>query len=424
MCGCATLPFSYFSSCNYERTAIITLISVHVFMNQLEREFSTHTLFFATVLPIYKYGMDTMVFTHGGVRMKIANYEVTQQASSTFSRLETSMTKLETFVVQGNGNANANVEGQLNQPSVVLSLSDDVQNVDETKTDDLFHLSETDKAKIRLLESFISAITGKKFKFQQVVKSDKSGGKSSPETKGLKLGHHKPLQISYNRGGASEGFGGRIITTHSVSEQESMQFQSNGVVKTADGQTIEFSVNLQMARSYEMTSTTMIEFGAKLQDPLVLNFDGKGIQFGDQSLQLDINLDGTVDTFKNLALGSGFLALDQNGNGTIDDGSELFGAKTGSGFGELSAYDSDANGWIDENDAVFNSLKVWSVGADGTMTLLGLKETGVGAIYLGGVASSYQMKTGDELLGKIKQSSVYLKENGGAGTIHEIDLKL
>jgi hypothetical protein len=122
--------------------------------------------------------------------------------------------------------------------------------------------------------------------------------------------------------------------------------------------------------------------------------------------------------------GSGFLTLDKNGNGKVDDGSELFGPKTGSGFAELAAYDSDGNGWIDESDAIFESLKIWTVSPTGDQTLIGLKEAGVGAIYLTSVASPYQIKSGGALQGMIQSTGTYLRENGLAGAIHEIDIKI
>ena len=53
-----------------------------------------------------------------------------------------------------------------------------------------------------------------------------------------------------------------------------------------------------------------------------------------------------------LGKGSGFLALDKDGNGKIDDGNELFGTKSSDGFGDLREYDSDGSGWIDENDEI------------------------------------------------------------------------
>ena len=52
-------------------------------------------------------------------------------------------------------------------------------------------------------------------------------------------------------------------------------------------------------------------------------------------------------------------------------------------FSELAEYDSDGNGWIDENDEVYDQLKVWVKDENGKDKLLSLKEANVGAICLG-----------------------------------------
>ncbi|GAB6107334.1 hypothetical protein [Fusibacter bizertensis] len=384
--------------------------------------------------------------------MKISSYEVEQKAASVFTRVEHSEINVQTFNVGPQQISSQGVQISTQNNFLLLSLSDQELSLDETKTEDLFHLSDTDKAKIQLLESFIAAITGKKFKFQQVVKTDPVEQKPSNFQKVIKLDpkwwerykqgknigkgqnpetvpnngfsfNATPLGVVPSQPNES-GFGARITTLHNVSESEQMRFNSQGIVKTSDGKEIAFNLNLEMSRSYTESTSTLIEIGAKMQDPLVINFDGKGVAFGEDSLQLDITLDGTAEKFRNLAAGSGFLALDKNNNGKIDDGTELFGPQTGSGFGELSKYDSDGNGWIDEGDEIFSSLKIWTVSPSGVQTLIGLKQADVGAIYLGKVTSEYQMKNGSDLLAKIRESSVYLKENGGAGTIHEIDLKI
>lgn len=67
----------------------------------------------------------------------------------------------------------------------------------------------------------------------------------------------------------------------------------------------------------------------------------------------------------------------------IDDGRELFGPQTGNGFEELAGYDSDNNGWIDENDPIYNNLQIWQHDEYGNSTLIAVGKAGVGAIYLG-----------------------------------------
>lgn len=346
--------------------------------------------------------------------MKISNYEIEQRAQSTYMKSETKSVAIEVFEARIPENGN-------NGEFIKLSLSEEALTGKIEDTVDLFHLSEEDLAKIRLLEKLIEALTGKTFKFSQVVKQ-KGNEETSPAVK--RAAPSMVMPNSSGNGNSSRAFGISIRSTHERSESESMKFSSNGVIQTSDGRTIDFKLNFEMSRSYYEKSEMHIQIGERLQDPLVINLDGKGIAFGNDTIEMDINLDGKVDYFRMLAEGSGFLALDKNNNGIIDDGSELFGPKTGSGFGELAAYDEDQNNWIDEADEIFRELKIWSVNQQGVKTLVGLKDAGVGGIFIGHVSSQYQIKEGSELIAKIRETGTYLKENGLAGTIHEIDLKI
>jgi hypothetical protein len=131
----------------------------------------------------------------------------------------------------------------------------------------------------------------------------------------------------------------------------------------------------------------------------------------------DLDLDGQSDTFSFVGEGSGFLALDKNKDKKVNNGSELFGPKSGNGFNELRAYDTDKNNWIDENDAVFNDLLIWTKDEAGEEKLFTIKEKNVGAIYLGAIETEFDL---NEAL--LKESSIYLKEDGDVGTVSEIDL--
>lgn len=120
-----------------------------------------------------------------------------------------------------------------------------------------------------------------------------------------------------------------------------------------------------------------------------------------------------------LAGNNGYLVLDLNGNGTIDSGKEPLGRATGNGFAELAQYDSDGNGWIDENDPVFQQLGVWKPGA----SLQSLKDSNVGALHTGSVASPFELKDADQsLLGAVRSSGIYLTEDGKAGSLQQIDV--
>lgn len=210
--------------------------------------------------------------------------------------------------------------------------------------------------------------------------------------------------------------------THYESEQTA--FSAQGVIKTADGREINFSLDLAMRREYyEETSTSVRAGDAMRKDPLVINFSGTAAQLTDTKFAFDIDSDGRKDNISFTAPGSGFLALDRNGNGSIDNGNELFGTQSGNGFADLAQYDSDGNHWIDENDAVFAQLKILSKDASGNDNLSTLAGRGVGALYLGKISTPFSVNSaGNANLGQVRSSGIYLNENGSTGTLQQVDL--
>lgn len=208
-------------------------------------------------------------------------------------------------------------------------------------------------------------------------------------------------------------------------EIEHTTFSTAGLVKTADGRLIQFDVDLEMSRGFMEHTNIEIDEEIQCTDPLVINLDSNVASFSNQKFLFDIDADGTKEDIAVLNKGSGYLALDKNGDGVINDGSELFGAKTGNGFEELRQYDMDGNGWIDENDEVFNQLKVWTKDENGNDKLIGLGDAGVGAIHLGNVSTDFSLRGDDgKLDGQIRRTGVYLKENGEAGTIQHVDVAI
>ncbi len=215
------------------------------------------------------------------------------------------------------------------------------------------------------------------------------------------------------------------VTTLSMThiETEETSFSGMGTAQTEDGRVIDFGVNCSMSRRLCEYAGISVGTSVGLIDPLVINVGSGVTSISDQSFFFDLDCDGKEEKISNLGAGAGFLALDKNGDGKIGDGSELFGTKSGNGFADLAGYDKDGNGWIDENDEVYDKLKIWVRNEDGTDTLLGLKEADVGAIYLGSAETEFSHYGSNFLMSAMTRSSgIFLRESGGVGTVQQIDL--
>jgi len=211
---------------------------------------------------------------------------------------------------------------------------------------------------------------------------------------------------------------------HFQFESEQVSYQAQGVVKTADGRTINVDINMFMSRQFVSYLGINVEASRPI-DPLVINYGGTASSLMGDRFQFDLDMDGSLDNLAVLGEGSGFLAIDRNGDGKINNGSELFGPSTGCGFSELRKYDKDGNGWIDAGDEIFDKLVVWHRDKDGNDTTFTLKELGIGAIYLGDIETEFSFKgDNNETLGIMRSTSFFLTQNGGAGTLSHIDMMI
>ncbi len=206
-------------------------------------------------------------------------------------------------------------------------------------------------------------------------------------------------------------------------ESEITDFGASGKVTTTDGREIDFDVSLALGRSYERRSEPRrLSMGGGFVDPLVINFGTGSADLTGRTFDFDLDADGELDNIAVLGQACGFLAYDKNGDGIINDGNELFGAKSGDGFEDLSVYDADGNGWIDEADPIFDRLKIWSKDASGKDQLVGLGVRGIGAIFLGHAPTEFSLKDlANETEGVIRSTGVFLREDGSAGTIQQVD---
>lgn len=206
------------------------------------------------------------------------------------------------------------------------------------------------------------------------------------------------------------------------SETENTSFSTTGTVRTADGREISFNLDLQMSRSFQQYTKKTATI-SNMIDPLVINLNGNIASVSDQKFYFDLDADGEEEAISRLCEDSGYLALDKNEDGKINDGSELFGTKSGDGFADLAEYDEDGNGWIDENDEIWDKLKIWVQDENGNSKLFSLADQGVGAICLQNASTDFsQRENSGEVSAAIRSTGIFLYENGGVGTIQHMDL--
>ncbi|WP_418792099.1 hypothetical protein [Phosphitispora sp. TUW77] len=363
--------------------------------------------------------------------MKIENSSITMFSSRTYTEKYEHSESLRVWA--GNSRNPHSAQALIREEnSVPMPLPDPVQDTvdisqqakaacpkeSSSNPEDL--LSEEDKLKVTLIEKLIQVMTGKKIKikipcFLKECQDKISGSPQNPPP-------------GSNPADSSSGQGwGMIYESHEkYQESETTSFSAAGVINTADGREIKFSVDLTMSRSFLQEQNISIRAGdAKKIDPLVINFSGTAAELTATKFSFDLDVNGTNDQVSFVNPGSGFLALDRNNDGIINNGKELFGPETGNGFQELAAYDEDGNGWIDENDSVFDKLRIWTKDAEGNDTLFALGEKGIGALYLGNIETLFTLKNQtNETLGQVCKTGIFVKENSTVGTVQQVDLTI
>ena len=156
---------------------------------------------------------------------------------------------------------------------------------------------------------------------------------------------------------------------------------------------IDSDVNVTTGKTAVFTvaaGSANINFDAGIT-PIVIDLNGDGIRTVSRADAI-----GTFDLLGNgsaiksgwLSSGDGFLAVDKNGNGKIDDIGELFGGSAkGAGFARLAAFDSNHDGVVDARDADFGSLRIWRDANGNHQTddgeLMTLAQAGVAALKVG-----------------------------------------
>ncbi|SMF97015.1 hypothetical protein SAMN02949497_4431 [Methylomagnum ishizawai] len=344
--------------------------------------------------------------------MRVVTSSIQMQTRHQASQTESRQTSLQIRAAPSENSARATVTDMLTLSDHALSAAASAPTSASTDPDD--GLSSKDRLNIALIRRLFKLVTGHDLvvatpgQLRQALQGGSTATSASPSP---------PARANSSNTGLT------LSTTVTRRETEATSFSASGTVKTADGQTLQFSAKLNMSREF----TSRLQIGAAANapvkvDPLVINYGGKAAELGDARFEFDLDSDGDSEQIANLKPGSALLALDQNGNGSIDNGKELFGPTSGSGFAELAQYDQDHNGFIDEGDAVYDRLRLWIRDDAGGSKLVGLGQMGVGAIYLGSAATPFQLNDGQNRnLGQVSATGLFLREDGGTGTVQQVD---
>jgi len=174
------------------------------------------------------------------------------------------------------------------------------------------------------------------------------------------------------------------------------------------------------ARALELSMSVRIEAEVQVSDPLVLDLAGEGIATSglDAGVRFDLDGDGTQEQVSFVSGGTWALALDRNGNGTIDDGRELFGDQHGAahGFEELARFDDNQDGRINAEDEVFSRLRLVQLDAAGGQRQQSLEEAQVVAIDTG----YQQTRKALNLYDRVAQSGGFERADGSRGEAADV----
>ncbi|QCX50391.1 hypothetical protein [Ralstonia pseudosolanacearum] len=203
------------------------------------------------------------------------------------------------------------------------------------------------------------------------------------------------------------------------------------------------SMNGNMQRSYRIITDELASLlGANndyisatrvqpRRDPLTLDLDGDGLETISSAasrILFDHDGDGVKNGTGWISPDDGFLVLDRNGNGSIDNGTELFGdstslssgGKASDGFSALRDQDTNSDGIVDKLDLNWNKLRVWrDVNQDGTSQpseLFTLDELGI-------VSLKTQPQTNSQVLAdgnRIADIGSYTRADGSSMIVGDV----
>lgn len=167
-----------------------------------------------------------------------------------------------------------------------------------------------------------------------------------------------------------------------------------------------------------------------LGSPLVLDLADDGISLTSpaQGVRFDLLGTGAVSTAWVGANDDALLVLDRDGNGRIDDGTELFGeaGAPADGFSALAQLDrpmegGNGNGLLDAGDLIFSQLQLWrDVNTDGVSQASELVDLATAGIQALSLSASRSGRVVDSHGNDLSLRSTFLRTDGRTGVVVDV----
>lgn len=159
--------------------------------------------------------------------------------------------------------------------------------------------------------------------------------------------------------------------------------------------------------------------------PLVLDMDGDGVELttlAGSNVRFDLGTDGFAERIAWVKPDDALLARDVNGNGRIDDVSELFGGNGQSGFAPLAALDANGDKRVDATDAAYAGLLLWR-DANGNGVSEAEELTSLQAENVASISVAPTVVNETNAGNQIKARSTYTRADGTTGRIDDVWLQ-
>ncbi len=156
--------------------------------------------------------------------------------------------------------------------------------------------------------------------------------------------------------------------------------------------------------------------------PIAVDLDGDGVEFVSSTagVHFDYGGDGVAESTAWVAPDDGLLVIDKNGDGLINNGSELVFARAGLSDlqGLAATYDSNHDGRLDASDAAFSQFGIWhdvnSNGVTDAGELDTLAQAGISSIALISDGRGYVAADGQVV---VRGESIFTRADGSTGRI-------